>query len=109
MHEPPYQPDMFLPEKVAEWQKRVESSPGYDYWATRCMREIKKLPKGQRYTGEAIRVAIRDQTGEPLHHNHWGVMIKEAAKRGLIVRTGRYEHMQLPQSHGRESPQWEVL
>jgi hypothetical protein len=69
---------------------------------------ITLLESGQFMTGEDVRVAIVNTVGEPHHHNAWGAMIKSAVKQRLIIPTGKWRPMKLPQSHARVSPIYRV-
>ena len=71
-------------------------------WGVAYEAAAKALPKG-RYTGEQIRLAIRDEIGEPTHPNAWG-----GAFRALLVRNKsmfrpllKFTNMAEPRSHSR--------
>lgn len=86
--------------------KRVEGNAGD--WMEKALAAVTLLDSGRLMTGEDIRVAIVKDVGEPHHHNAWGAMIKNAIKQRLIVPTGKWRHMKLPQSHARNSPIYRI-
>lgn len=42
----------------------------------------------------------------PHHPNVWGAMWMQAARQGLVVKTGQYRHMQDLRSHARITTEW---
>jgi hypothetical protein len=65
---------------------------------------IARLPRGAIVIGEDIRRMVNRAGFIPHHHNAWGVLIKRAIERGLIVPTGRYEPMHDTKSHASKTP-----
>lgn len=78
-------------------------------WLDRALKMVRRRPHGEIITGEALRVALT-QAGLPApgHHNAWGAMIRTAAKRGLLIPTGTYVHMEGKKSHARMTPQYRI-
>lgn len=56
-------------------------------------------------TGEDLRKIVSLQV-EPHHHNAWGALILDAARKGLISRTGERRRMGERSSHARETDVW---
>lgn len=86
--------------------KRINDNSGD--WMTRAVVSVSLIETGTLMTGEDIRVRIVSIVGEPHHHNAWGAMIKNAITQKLILPTGKWRCMKLPQSHARSSPIYRV-
>lgn len=86
--------------------KQVNDNAGD--WMSKAVTAVTLLKSGELMTGEDIRVQIVEIVGEPHHHNAWGAMIKNAISQKLIVPTGKWRPMKLPQSHARVSPIYRI-
>jgi hypothetical protein len=64
--------------------------------------------QGERVTGEQIRHRLDAVIGPPHHHNVWGAFVRAVIKNGLLKRAGT-AYMGDVQSHGRETPVYDVL
>ncbi len=56
-------------------------------------------------TGEDLRKLVPEQV-VPHHHNAWGALILDAARKGLISRTGERRRMSERSSHARGTDVW---
>ncbi len=70
-------------------------------WLTRAMDQVMELEESVEWTGEGIRLHVRELVGDPSHHNLWGVLIGDAIKKGLLEPTGHWVHMETERSHSR--------
>lgn len=73
-------------------------------WMGGAIQRLLSIPY-QDFTGEDVRnyLLSRDYP-KPHHHNVWGAVMMEAAKRGLIVKTGEWRQMKNRKSHARATP-----
>lgn len=83
-------------------------SEGSIDWISAALSLIKDYPAFGVVTGEALRLWLVSQIGEPHHHNVTGAMIRMAISRRLITPTGRYENMKTKRSHARRTPTYFV-
>lgn len=65
--------------KIVNIKKVVQNNAN---WVEAFIEAARGLPTG-RYTGEAVRIAVRARIGEPNHPNAWG-----GAFHSLLRRTG---------------------
>ena len=73
-------------------------------WMRAALREIKRIPAGETFTGEDLRLRLEPVIGPPKHHNAWGAVVNTARRRGLIEPTGYWTNMRTPRSHARMTP-----
>jgi hypothetical protein len=65
---------------------------------------INAIPYRYEFTGEDVRLWMESVGfAPPLHHNTWGMLIKQALARDLIVYTGMRQRMHGPRAHGRST------
>ena len=67
---------------------------------------VENLPHGYRFTGERLRELAGDP---PSHHNAMGALMRTAALRGLIRKTGTVVKAQRPSRHSADLALWERL
>lgn len=102
---PPPSAKMPPPAKVARDAalEQVATNAGSD-WGAQAIRMIASLPPGE-YTGERLRLRLREQgLAPPHHHNAWGALINSAIRKRLLTDTGRRQHMESEKSHARKTP-----
>lgn len=75
-------------------------------WQRVAILAIHALPSGWTGLPEDIWPAIRRQYGNPTHPNIYGVIINDAQKRGLLVKTGRRRPMSKASSHARMTDEY---
>lgn len=75
-------------------------------WMDAALYRISQLTSGTECTGEQIREGITRRVGSPNHVNAWGALIRTAASRGILARTGDWVPMTDPNSHARLTPVW---
>lgn len=80
---------------------RVATNAGSE-WVATGLNKISQLAAGE-YTGEQIRLILTEAGIVPHHHNAWGALISSAVKRGILIDTGRLDHMQTKKSHARKT------
>ena len=77
-------------------------------WLVRAMDQVRELDESVEWTGEGIRLHIRELVGDPSHHNLWGVLVRDAIEKGLLERTGKWTNMELESSHARCNPVYKI-
>lgn len=60
------------------------------------------------YPADAIRKMVTDRIGEPPHPNCWGVLFRILGNLGLIRKTNKYVSSNIPSTHGRTIPIYQV-
>jgi len=75
-------------------------------WMGRALVEIAGLPAGWAGLGEDFRAHVERRIGPAHHSNATGALINNAARLGLICKTGQRRKMRLKRSHARETPEW---
>jgi hypothetical protein len=64
--------------------------------------------RGQRVTGEDIKVSCEAALIFPHHHNAWGPAVNRLIKAGALVPTGQTTTMKTRRSHARRNRIYEV-
>lgn len=77
-------------------------------WLVRAMDQVRELEESVEWTGEGIRMHVRELVGDPSHNNLWGVLVRDAIEKGLLERTGKWTNMELESSHARCNPVYRV-
>ena len=80
--------------------KIVEEHSGY--FMTLALCAFLSLPEGE-YTGEEIRLKIREKGIVPHHPNAWGALIMSLVRCGGLTHTGHYSKMKVKTSHARRT------
>lgn len=85
--------------KNSEWLERaLEWLPGM------------KAEGHESVTGEGIRIWMHGRgLPDPTNAHAWGMLVRTAVKRGLLVDTGRQTQMFTKKSHARRTPLWKVM
>ena len=73
-------------------------------WFERALFVIYRMPQGTEATGEDVRLLVVEEIGQPHHHNTFGALISQAARKGYLRKTGEYRQMRAKKSHARETP-----
>ena len=77
-------------------------------WLARAMDQVRELEESVEWTGEGIRMHVRELVGDPSHNNLWGILVRDAIEKGLLERTGNWVNMELKSSHARCNPVYKV-
>jgi len=99
--------DEFDEEKGRELRDAALMSVSSRPWHGQAIDEIAKLPVGWSGLGEDFRVYVSRRIGPPDNSNAIGALIMDAARMGLICRTGNARGMRLKRSHARNTPEWQ--
>lgn len=70
--------------------------------------EIMPLCPFEEATGEDLRLWVCGQIGRPHHHNAAGALVRQALRKGIIEKTGRWDQMKSRKSHARMTPVYRV-
>jgi hypothetical protein len=79
-----------------------------DDWKAGSAKVVRSM-KGQKVTGEDIRLACEARDLRPHHHNAWGAFISWLKRQRVIVGTGTYVNMKGPRSNARKTEVYQVL
>lgn len=71
-------------------------------WCSRATAAIVRMASGTHFTAEDLRKRIK---GDPPHQNAWGTILHNAARDGLVIRTG-WQQSQRPEAHSRVLAIW---
>jgi len=74
-------------------------------WRAQAMGALRtKLVRGEKLTGQNIRLRLVSEVGEPPHTNAWGPFISYATARGYLTKTPERRMTKLKSSHSRPIP-----
>ena len=85
---------------------RVFSNASED-WKARALRVVLSM-RGQRVTGEDVRLACEALGIRPHHHNAWGAFISSLRRSGKLMPTGEYVNMRGAKSNARKTEVYRV-
>jgi hypothetical protein len=71
-------------------------------WRIGAMKVVERL-KGEKVTGEAIRLACEEKGIKPHHPNAWGAFIAWLKRSSVLKPTGVYVNMVGPKSNARKT------
>ena len=87
-----------------------------EQWSERILRSMKKFAKARKKIGKPMftfeefrRWCCGLGIPEPRHHNAWGAVAREAARKGLIEWTGECCQAKAPLAHARIIKVWRVV
>lgn len=93
----------------AKMAQALENAEGFLAIAYPVVFEWLDTQRGNKITGEQLRLAVRKKAGDPHVQQVWGAFTNSLVKKGFLKDTGRTTHATDRPSNACRIPIWKVL